>query len=123
MKYFKVKFLNSLSIQYRMTSLILAFMLLSCTSIVYGKEINLTIYGARNSAYFNDLLKESLEKQSFRPTIKKLSEKYNQKRLMAMLEKDELISLMWRGQSPKYDKKFEFVEASLTLGLKAMSLS
>ncbi|MDE1464689.1 hypothetical protein [Spartinivicinus poritis] len=83
-----------------------------------AKEINLTIYGGRNSAYFHELLISSLQHAGHQVSITKLSEQYNQKRLMAMLAQNEVISLMWRGQNPKYDGLFQYVDAPLTLGLK-----
>ncbi|WP_163834187.1 hypothetical protein [Spartinivicinus ruber] len=99
-------------------SFLLNLLFLSYSHFLYGEEIHLTIYGGRSSAYFHDLLKESLQHADHQVTITKLPEQYNQKRLMAMLVQDETISLMWRGQSPKYDRLFEYVDAPLTMGLK-----
>lgn len=99
----------------------MVFILLLFTSIASETpktELHLTISRSRNYEYFYDLIKSSLELSGFVVTIEVLPAYFKQKRVMVMLEADDRVSLMWRGQSPKHDKKYAFVDFPVTKGLK-----
>lgn len=83
----------------------------------YSQKIHLNLAVRDSYDYISELLVESLELQGHQVSIKGITNLPHQ-RVMDMLKSGDVLSLHWRGQSPKWDFKFTTVEVDLTGGLK-----
>ncbi len=94
----------------------LIFILFATVSFSETIELSVPAYSDGTHVYFHDLLKQSLEANGHKVTLKssfKIQKTLPQKRAVYMFENDSL-SIMWLLQSKERDKKYASAEVGIT---------